>query len=148
MTIDVLCYYSPEFTSTLLSDNDVLLSNKNASNYVGQSMLEFFEQRNLTRWKRYQFPTYKDKLLRSVNKNWMKLASNRLIIMGTVCFVVLTKISTAVISIFPESFELDCVTQCLWLFLLVCRHQIHQRLYSILKKRHTKRIRISGRVGI
>ena len=26
--IDVKCYYSPEFTSTLLSDNDVLHSSK------------------------------------------------------------------------------------------------------------------------
>lgn len=30
VTIDVLCYYSLEFTYTLLSDNNVLLANKNA----------------------------------------------------------------------------------------------------------------------
>ena len=42
VTIDVLCYYSPEFTSTLLSDNDILLSNKNSEDYAGQSMLNFF----------------------------------------------------------------------------------------------------------
>ena len=28
--IKVLCYYSPKFTSTLLSDNDVLKSSKHA----------------------------------------------------------------------------------------------------------------------
>ena len=58
VTIDVLCYYSPEFTSTLLSDNDILLSNNNASDYVGQSMLKLFlSKMNLTRWKSYQFLT-------------------------------------------------------------------------------------------
>ena len=35
VTINVLCYYSPEFTSTLLLDNDVLLAKKNAKDYVG-----------------------------------------------------------------------------------------------------------------
>ena len=35
VTIDVLCYYSPEFTFTLLLDKDILLANKNARNYVG-----------------------------------------------------------------------------------------------------------------
>ena len=42
VTIDVLCYYSPDFTSTLLSDNDVLKANKHAKQFSGQSMLTFF----------------------------------------------------------------------------------------------------------
>ena len=54
VTIDVLCYYSPEFTSTLLSDNDVLLSNKNASKYAGQSMLKFSEQKELDEMEKLQ----------------------------------------------------------------------------------------------
>ena len=41
--IDVKCYYSPEFTSTLLSDNDVLHSSKFGKQYFGQSMLKFFD---------------------------------------------------------------------------------------------------------
>ena len=45
--IDVLCYYSPEFTSTLLSDNDVILSNKNSGDYTGQLMLKFFNHKEL-----------------------------------------------------------------------------------------------------
>ena len=39
----VKCYYSPEFTSTLLSDNDVLESSPYRKEYSGQSMLKFFE---------------------------------------------------------------------------------------------------------
>ena len=42
-TIDIKCFYSPDFTSTLLSDNDVLLSNKYHKAYKGQSMVKFFE---------------------------------------------------------------------------------------------------------
>ena len=42
-TIDIKCFYSPDFTSTLLSDNDVLLSNKHHKAYKGQSMVKFFE---------------------------------------------------------------------------------------------------------
>ena len=56
MMIDILCYYSPEFTSTLLSDNDVLLSNKNASDYVGQSMMKFFEQKELDKMEKLPIP--------------------------------------------------------------------------------------------
>ena len=56
VTIDALCYYSPEFTSTFLSDNDVLLSNKNASDYVGQSMLKFFEQKELDKVEKLPIP--------------------------------------------------------------------------------------------
>ena len=42
--IEILCYFSPKFTSTLLSDNDVLKILKHASEYSGQSMLEFFDE--------------------------------------------------------------------------------------------------------
>ena len=42
-SIDIKCFYSPDFTSTLLSDNDVLLANPYNKHYVGQSMLKFFE---------------------------------------------------------------------------------------------------------
>ena len=41
--MDVRCYYSPEFTSTLLSENYVLCLSKFAKEYSGQSMLKFFE---------------------------------------------------------------------------------------------------------
>lgn len=41
--IDVCCCYSLEFTSNLLSDNNVLCSNKFCKEYCGQSMLNFFE---------------------------------------------------------------------------------------------------------
>ena len=41
--LEVKCYYSPEFTSTLLSDNDVLESSPFHKQYSGQSMLKFFE---------------------------------------------------------------------------------------------------------
>lgn len=38
-TIEIKCFYSPEFTSTLLSDNDVLLANKyQHKQYKGQSI--------------------------------------------------------------------------------------------------------------
>ena len=40
--IDVCCYYSTEFTSTFLSNNDVLNYNKFRNEYCGQSMLKFF----------------------------------------------------------------------------------------------------------
>ena len=40
--INVCCYYSPEFISTLLSNNDVFISNKFQEKYFGQSMLIFF----------------------------------------------------------------------------------------------------------
>ena len=54
--IEVLYYYSPEFISSLVSDNDVLLSNKNASDYVGQSMLKFFDQKELDKMERLPIP--------------------------------------------------------------------------------------------
>lgn len=41
--IDFCCYYSPEFTSTLLSDNDVLNSNNVSNEYFRQLMLKFFD---------------------------------------------------------------------------------------------------------
>ena len=41
--IDVLCYYSPHFTSTILLDQDVLRSTKFAKKYCGQAMIKYFE---------------------------------------------------------------------------------------------------------
>lgn len=41
--IDVLCFYSPHFTSTLLSDQDVLRSTKFAKEYRGQAMVKYFD---------------------------------------------------------------------------------------------------------
>ena len=38
--INVCCYYSPEFTLTLLLDNDVLNSNKFSNEYCGQSIYQ------------------------------------------------------------------------------------------------------------
>ena len=40
--IDVRCYYSLEFTSTLLSDNDVRFSSRFSKEYSEQLMLKFF----------------------------------------------------------------------------------------------------------
>ena len=56
VTIDVLCYYSPEFTSTLLSDNDVILSNKNSEDFAGQSMLKFFDPKELDEMEEFPIP--------------------------------------------------------------------------------------------
>ena len=56
ITIDVLCYYSPEFTSTLLSDNDVLLANKYSGEYVGQSMLKFFDAKEIDEMEELPIP--------------------------------------------------------------------------------------------
>lgn len=41
--IDVQCYYSQEFTSTLSSKNDVLHSKKFGKEYCGQLMLKFIK---------------------------------------------------------------------------------------------------------
>ena len=41
--IDVLCYYSPHFTSTLLSERDVLQSSTYAKEFSGQVMTKYFE---------------------------------------------------------------------------------------------------------
>ena len=41
--IDVLCFYSPHFTSTLLSDQDVLRSTKFAKEYQDQTMVKYFD---------------------------------------------------------------------------------------------------------
>ena len=46
--IEVLCYYSPKFTSTLLSDDDILKSSKHAKEYSGQLMLKFFEEAEIS----------------------------------------------------------------------------------------------------
>ena len=43
ITINVLCYYSLDFTSTLLYDNDVLKAHKHAKEFNGKSMLKFFD---------------------------------------------------------------------------------------------------------
>ena len=56
VTIDVLCYYSPEFTSTLLSDNDVILSNKNSGDYTDQLMLKFFNHKELDEMEELPIP--------------------------------------------------------------------------------------------
>ena len=42
--INIKCYYSPEFTSTLLSDNDILGALPMQKDYCGQTMDKFFEQ--------------------------------------------------------------------------------------------------------
>ena len=44
--IDVLCYYSPHFTSTLLSEQDVLQSSQFAKELSGQVMTNYFELNN------------------------------------------------------------------------------------------------------
>ena len=49
ITIDVLCYYSPDFTSTLLSDNNVLKAHKHAKEFSGQSMLKFFDEAEIVK---------------------------------------------------------------------------------------------------
>lgn len=41
--IKIKCYYSPEFISTLLSDNDVLQALPMNEDYCGQMMLKFFK---------------------------------------------------------------------------------------------------------
>ena len=41
--IDVLCYYSPHFTSTLLSEQDVLRSSQFAKEFSDQVMTKYFE---------------------------------------------------------------------------------------------------------
>ena len=41
--IDVLCYYSPHFTSTLLSERGVLRSSTYAKEFSGQMMTIYFE---------------------------------------------------------------------------------------------------------
>ena len=58
VTIDVLCYHSSDFTSTLLSDNDVLKANKHAKQFSGQSMLKFFDELEIAKMP----PDMKDKL--------------------------------------------------------------------------------------
>ena len=40
--VDVICYYSPAFTGTLLSDNDILRCNPEAKNYCAQVMTKYF----------------------------------------------------------------------------------------------------------
>ena len=42
VTMKIKCYYSPEFTSTLLSDNDILEALPMRKDYCGQSMLKVF----------------------------------------------------------------------------------------------------------
>lgn len=69
--IDVLCYYSLEFTSTLLSDNDVILSNKNSSDFTGQSMLKFFDPKELNEMEDLKFPNYNDRLQQSKSRSCM-----------------------------------------------------------------------------
>ena len=56
VTIDVLCYYSPKFTSTLLSDNGVLLANKYPGEYIGQSMLKFFDAKEIDEMEQLPIP--------------------------------------------------------------------------------------------
>ena len=58
VTIDVLCYYSPDFTSTLLSDNDVLKAHKHAKEFSGQSMLKFFDEMEIAKMP----PDMRDKI--------------------------------------------------------------------------------------
>ena len=41
--IDVLCFYSPHFTSTILSDWDVLRSTKFSKEYWDQAMINYFD---------------------------------------------------------------------------------------------------------
>ena len=40
----IKCYYSPKFTSFLLSDNDILKALPMQKDYCGQLMLKFFQQ--------------------------------------------------------------------------------------------------------
>lgn len=40
--IDVMCYYYPAFTGTLLSNNDVVQSNSEAKYYNSQVMTKYF----------------------------------------------------------------------------------------------------------
>ena len=44
--IDVKCYYLPHFTSTLLSDRDVLHSSPFAKDFSGQILTKYFELNN------------------------------------------------------------------------------------------------------
>ena len=46
--IDVRCYYSPHFSSTLLSESDLILSTGAAGNYSGQSTTKYFDWDNDT----------------------------------------------------------------------------------------------------
>ena len=46
--IDVRCYYSHHFSSTLLSESDLILSTGTAGNYSGQSTTKYFDWDNDT----------------------------------------------------------------------------------------------------
>ena len=51
ITIHVLYYYSLDFTSTLMSDNDVLKAHKHAKEFNGQSMLKFFDPMEMVKMR-------------------------------------------------------------------------------------------------
>ena len=44
--IEIQCYYSPLFTSMLLSDRDVLRSSPLANDFSGQILTKYFELNN------------------------------------------------------------------------------------------------------
>ena len=56
VTIDVLYYYSTEFISALLSNNDVILSNKNSGDYTGQLMLKLFNHKEIDEMEELSIP--------------------------------------------------------------------------------------------
>ena len=66
--MDVGCYYSPEFISTVLSDNDVLCSSKFSKEYNGKLMLKFFEPEE--KWPEDQQEQIKNQKLDDVTKQY------------------------------------------------------------------------------
>ena len=56
--LKIKCYYSREFTSTLLSDNDILEALPMKKDYSGQSMIKFFEPSEIEELP----PTERDKM--------------------------------------------------------------------------------------
>ena len=70
--IDVQCCYSPEFTSTFLSDHDVVCSSKFGKEYCRQLMLKFFKlEEELREDQQEQIKNHKlDEVTKQYNHNF------------------------------------------------------------------------------
>ena len=66
----IKCYYSPEFTYTLLSDNNVLELLPMKKSYCGQSMVKFFEPHKIKELPMRERDKIKNQKLDEVTRNY------------------------------------------------------------------------------
>lgn len=113
--MDVKCYYSPKFTSTLLSNNDVLEFNTHRKQCCGQSLIKLFDLGEIAEFPSHYRDSLKNQKLDQVTERYDNSYEN---------FILVCKHKSKsnrniyIQGVFVLAFAIQCHSYCLGVMLL------------------------------